>query len=249
MSRPVIHVDALTKKFDHWANTPHSFKNLLVRLSKGQWNLFDNGKKFTVLENVSFDIFPGEFVGIMGRNGAGKSTLLRLISGIYLPTSGTIVTKETIAPLIALGAGFHPDLTGYENIFLNAAILGFGKKATEKIAPQVVEFSELGEKVHMPVRNFSSGMIARLGFSVAVHIDAPVMLIDEILSVGDIGFQQKCLNKIQELHLSGRTIVLITHDPSSVKNHCTRCIVIDHAQKVYDGDPKEGSEYYKRIMA
>lgn len=211
--------------------------------------MFGNGQKFTVLEDVSFDIYPGEFVGIMGRNGAGKSTLLRLISGIYLPTSGSVVTSETIAPLIALGAGFHPDLTGYENIFLNAAILGFGKKATEIIAPKVIEFSELGDQVHMPVRNFSSGMIARLGFSVAVHIDAPVMLIDEILSVGDFGFQQKCLNKIRELHISGRTIVLITHDPSSVETHCTRCIVIDHTRKVFDGEPKEGSEYYRRIMS
>jgi len=248
MTEPVIEVKNLTKSFDHWMDQPHSFKNLLTRISKGNWNLFKVGKQFTVLKDVSFDIFPGEFVGIMGRNGAGKSTLLKLISGIYSPTSGTIEIRSIIAPLIELGAGFHPDLSGYENIFLNAAILGFGKKATEAIVPAILEFSELGEQIHKPIRNYSSGMMARLGFSVAINLAAPVLLVDEILAVGDAGFQAKCLSKIDEMHRSGRTIVLITHDPNAIERHCSRCIVIENCEKVYDGNARDGAEYYKKLV-
>ena len=247
MTEPVIRVKNLTKQFDHWLDRPHSFKNLLTRLTRGDWNLFKTGRQFTVLKDVSFDILPGEFVGIMGRNGAGKSTLLKLVSGIYEPTSGSIETRGVIAPLIELGAGFHPDLTGHENIFLNAAILGFGKAATQAIVPSVIDFSELGDHIHQPVRNYSSGMLARLGFSVAIHLDAPILLIDEILAVGDAGFQLKCLAKIDELHRSGRTIVLITHNPEAVEKHCSRCIVIDHCGKVYDGKTAGGTTAYKEI--
>jgi ABC-type polysaccharide/polyol phosphate transport system ATPase subunit len=248
MTQPVIEVKNLTKSFDHWMDQPHSFKNLLMRVSKGNWNPFVVGKQFTVLKDVSFNIFPGEFVGIMGRNGAGKSTLLKLISGIYSPTSGSIETRAVIAPLIELGAGFHPDLSGYENIFLNAAILGFGKKAIEKIVPEILEFSELGEQIHKPIRNYSSGMMARLGFSVAINLAAPVLLVDEILGVGDAGFQVKCLAKIEEMHNAGRTIVLITHDPNAIEKHCSRCIVIENCEKVFDGNAKEGAERYKKLV-
>src|ERR1700677_4240737 len=185
MTEPVIEVKRLTKSFDHWLDQPHSFKNLLTRLSKGNWNSFAVGKQFTVLKDVSFEIYPGEFVGIMGRNGAGKSTLLKLISGIYTPTSGSIETRDQIAPLIELGAGFHPDLSGYENIFLNAAILGFGQAATTDAVPKILEFSELGDMIYMPVKNYSSGMLVRLGFAIASHLTAPVILIDEVLAVGD----------------------------------------------------------------
>ncbi len=248
MSEPIIEVKNLTKSFDHWMDQPHSFKNLLMRISKGEWNPFKGRKQFTVLNDVSFDIYPGEFVGIMGRNGAGKSTLLKLISGIYTPTSGTIEARAIIAPLIELGAGFHPDLSGYENIFLNAAILGFGKKATEAIVPSILEFSELGEQIYKPIRNYSSGMLARLGFSVAINLEAPVLLVDEILAVGDAGFQLKCLAKIDEMHKSGRTIVLITHSPEAIERYCSRCIVIENSRKVYDGDAKGGTARYKDLV-
>jgi ABC-type polysaccharide/polyol phosphate transport system ATPase subunit len=248
MTQPVIEVKHLTKSFDHWTDQPHSFKNMLTRLSKGNFNLFTGGKQFTVLKDVNFDIYPGEFVGIMGRNGAGKSTILKLISGIYSPTSGNIETRAVIAPLIELGAGFHPDLSGYENIFLNAAILGFGKKATESIIPAILEFSELGDQIHKPIRNYSSGMLARLGFSVAINLAAPVLLIDEILAVGDAGFQEKCLAQIDKIHSEGRTVVLITHSPEAVERHCTRCVVIDHCEKVFDGNAQDGAEFYKKLV-
>jgi ABC-type polysaccharide/polyol phosphate transport system ATPase subunit len=148
--------------------------------------------------------------------------------------------------LIELGAGFHPDLTGYENVFLNASILGFGKKITQAALPSIVEFSELGEHLHRPIRNYSSGMLVRLGFSVATHLDAPTLLVDEVLAVGDQSFQRKCVAKIESLHREGRTIVLITHDPNSVRDHCTRCIVIDKSKKVFDGPAAEGVSVYEQ---
>ena len=239
----VISVNHVSKIFKYWADRPTSIKSVLVDLLRGQFK-FGSGTVFCALNDVSFEIKRGEFVGIMGRNGAGKSTLMKLISGIYTPTSGKIAVHEPIAPLIELGAGFHGDLSGYENIFMNAAILGFGRKATLQAVPQILEFSELGDMIHMPVKNYSSGMLMRLGFSVAAHLTAPIILIDEILAVGDAGFQKKCLAKIHSLHQEGRTIVLITHDPGAVKTHCNRCIVIDNHVKVYDGPAEQGTIVY-----
>lgn len=197
--QPVISVQNVSKRFRYWSDRPTSIKSALVDLVRGR---FQAGQiqSFQCLENISFDIYPGEFVGIMGKNGAGKSTLLKMISGIYTPTSGRIVIRERIAPLIELGAGFNGELSGYENIFLNAAILGFGRKAAFEALESIITFSELGDKIHMPVKNYSSGMLVRLGFSIATHLDAPILLIDEVLAVGDHQFQQKCLAKIRELH-------------------------------------------------
>ena len=241
--RPSISVQNVSKKFRYWTDRPMSLKTILVEFFKGNVQL-GKREEFTVLDDVSFDIFPGEFVGIMGRNGAGKSTLLKLICGIYTPTLGKISVEGLIAPLIELGAGFASDLSGYENIFLNSAILGLGKKATENILDQIIEFSELGDKIYMPVKNYSSGMLARLGFAVAAHVPAPILLLDEVLAVGDAGFQKKCLDKIKALHNEGRTIILITHSPEAVRLNCQRCIVIDQRKKSFDGPVKEGIEVY-----
>lgn len=244
---PAIRVRNVTKRFRYWSDRPNSVKSLLVDLLRGKIHRGEK-KELWTLRDVSFDIHPGEFVGIMGRNGAGKSTLLKLICGIYQPTSGTIEVHSQIAPLIELGAGFHPDLSGYENIFLNAAILGFGRQATLEALPAILDFSELGDKIYMPVKNYSSGMMVRLGFSVATHLVAPIILVDEILAVGDAGFQEKCLKKIHDLHNQGRTIILITHTPDQVKQHCNRCIVINEQRKVYDGSPGEGVDLYLRLV-
>ena len=194
-AQTVLQVKNVSKRFKYWSDRPTSLKTILVNLLRFN---FDFGRRvpFLALDDISFEIKQGEFVGIMGKNGAGKSTLLKLICGIYQPTSGSIVVRDTIAPLIELGAGFHGDLSGYENIFLNAAILGFGRKATQEALPAIIEFAELGELIHMPIKNYSSGMLVRLGFSIAAHLAAPLILIDEILAVGDAGFQKKCLAKI-----------------------------------------------------
>ena len=243
----VIDVKNITKRFRYWSDGPTSIKSLLVDALKGRFS-FGHMTEFFALQDVSFEIKPGEFVGIMGKNGAGKSTLLKLIAGIYTPTAGQIDVARQIAPLIELGAGFHPDLSGYENIFLNAAILGFGKKATLQALPRILEFAELGERIDMPVRNYSSGMLVRLGFSVATHLPAPIILIDEVLSVGDAGFQEKCLKKIHQLHDEGRTIILVTHSAESVQDHCDRCIVISGQKKFYDGPAGEGAKTYLRVV-
>ena len=247
MIAPVITVQNVSKGFRYWHERPSSIKTLLVDIMRARVKT-GTVVHFPVLKNVSFDIHAGEFVGIMGRNGAGKSTILKLISGIYTPDSGKISVTRMIAPLIELGAGFNGELSGYENIFLNAAILGFGRNATRAALNEIIEFSELGDKIHMPVKNYSSGMMVRLGFSIATHLEAPILLVDEILAVGDEGFQKKCIEKIQTLHRLGRTIILITHNPDHVANHCQRCIILNDQQKVYDGDPVKGARVYHDLF-
>lgn len=241
--QPMIEVRNVSKVFHLWHERPNSIKKILVHLLKGTFTA-GNKQEIRVIENLDFTIAAGEFVGIMGRNGVGKSTLLKLISGIYQPTSGKISIHGAIAPLLELGAGFHEELSGYENIFLNAAILGFSRAQILNTVDRIIEFSELGEKIHMPVRNYSSGMLVRLGFSVATHLAAPILLFDEILAVGDVGFQKKCLAKIEELHAAGKTIVLVTHDPAQIREHCSRCIVIEAGKKVYDGPADGGAKIY-----
>lgn len=245
---PIIEVENVTKEFTLYSNPPRSFKTVLVDTLRGKFSLGEK-QHFRALNSINFSIMPGEFVGIMGRNGAGKSTLLKLISGIYAPTSGKITVRGLIAPLIEVGAGFHSDLTGEENIYLNASILGFGRKAAQSTFKDIVEFSELGEFLRRPVRTYSSGMIVRLGFSIAVHLDAPILLLDEVLAVGDASFQAKCLKKVHDLHSKGRTIIFITHDPHAVANNCTRCIVIEKHEKIYDGRPGTGAHVYQQLMA
>ena len=244
---PAISVKNLTKSFSYWANRPYDLKAFLISFLRGQFF-----KKATVqsvlLENISFDINAGEFVGIMGENGAGKSTLLRLISGIYAPNIGTIEVNGNISPLIALGAGFSPELTGLENIFLSASILGYGRARALESVDKIIEFSGLGEHIDKAVKDYSSGMVVRLGFSIAVFLEAPILLLDEILGVGDAGFAQKSLNKIREMHLQGRTIVLVNHSPETIETHCTRCIVIADKKIAFDGSAKQGAEFYRKLF-
>lgn len=250
MTKPAISVIDLTKKFKVWERKPQrDFKAKLNRMFSLNFLKPDPVKYVTILNNINFDIFPGEFVGIMGRNGVGKSTILKLISQVYFPTEGSVLTHGKVAPLLELGAGFQEDLTGYENIFLNASILGFSKTRTVKSLDDIIDFSGLREKINMPVRNYSSGMLVRLGFSIAVHLDSPILLLDEVLGVGDAEFIRKSTQKIHELHTGGRTIVLVTHSPEQIKKHCTRCIVIEKTGVVFDGCPKEGAEKYLNILS
>ncbi len=242
-----IEFQNVTKTFKIWHERPDSIKTILAdalrfRLNKGL------KEARTVLRNIDFQIPKGDFVGIMGRNGAGKSTLLKLMAGIYHPSEGKLITKGRIAPLLELGAGFATELSGYENIFLNGAILGFGRAHTLRHLNSIIEFSELGEAIERPVRKYSSGMLVRLGFSIAVHLDADILLFDEILAVGDIGFQEKCLNKIRELHQTGRTIILVTHNPDQVEKMCSRCIVFEQNGILFDGDPKVGVAKYRELF-
>lgn len=244
---PIISARDVRKTFVQIPDRPHSLKSYLVNFTRGRF--FAKEKSVSrVLNGVSFDIYPGEVVGIMGRNGAGKSTLFRLLSGIYQPDSGKIRVNGKMAALIGLTAGFHQELTGYENIFLNGSVIGFSRAQIMKVVDEIIEFAELGEHIHVPVKNYSSGMTLRLGFAIAVHLDARIVLLDEILGVGDEGFQRKSLNKILELIRSGRTIILITHDAHSVLTHCTRCIVIDSGHVIFDGQPEAGVARYSALF-
>lgn len=221
-----------------------TFKELLPNLLTGKpW-----AKKFNALSSLTFDVAQGETVGIVGKNGSGKSTLLKLIAGVTFPSTGSVHIKGKVAPLIELGAGFHYELSGYENIFLNAAILGMHKKEIEAKVEDIIKFSELEEFIHTPVKKYSSGMYMRLGFSIAINTNAPILLIDEVLAVGDAAFQQKCMTKLKEIKASGeKTIVFVSHDERSVKNFCDRAILINDSRIVIDGKTDKVFEKYHEI--
>lgn len=193
---------------------------------------------FHALDGVSFEIGEGESVALLGFNGSGKSTMLKLISGVLVPDSGSVLTRGRVAGLIEVGAGFHPDLSGRENIFLNAAILGMSKKETEARYDEIVAFSEIEQFIDTEVKHYSSGMFLRLAFSVAIHTEMDVLLIDEILSVGDEPFQKKCLARVRELHAQGKTLVVVSHDLNMVSDLCERGILLQSGKVRFDGPSK-----------
>ncbi len=198
------------------------------------------------LNDVSFRVEPGEVLGIIGPNGAGKSTILKLLSKVTFPTSGRIRTRGRMAALIELGAGFHPDLSGRENIYLNGVILGLKRREIDARLSNIVEFAELEKFIDTPVKRYSSGMYVRLAFSIAAHVKADLLLVDEVLSVGDMAFQQKCLNRMNQLRDSGATIVFISHNMWSVEKFCGRALFLRAGQIQADGDPKEIVAIYRR---
>lgn len=198
--------------------------------------------EFQALDGVSFSIGEGEAVALMGFNGSGKSTMLKLISGVLRPDEGMVRTRGRVAGLIEVGAGFHPDLSGRENIYLNAAILGMSKKETQEQFDAIVEFSEIEKFIDTEVKHYSSGMFLRLAFSVAIHTHVDILLIDEILSVGDEPFQRKCIKRVRELHSQGKTLVVVSHDLNMVSDLCERGIVIQGGKVRFDGDSKEAVE-------
>jgi len=205
-------------------------------------------QEFWALHDVSFDIRKGEVVGILGPNGAGKSTVLKLLSRIMVPSKGSIAIQGRLSALIEVTAGFHPELTGRENAYLNGTILGMRKKEIDAKFEQIVEFSGVGEFIDTPVKRYSSGMYSRLGFSVAAHMDPDILLVDEVLSVGDIAFQAKCAEKMRELLRSGATIVLVSHNLSLVQSLCRRVILLNKGQLLKDGPTDEVLPYYENLV-
>lgn len=205
-------------------------------------------EKHEVLRNISFDVKKGEVVGIIGRNGSGKSTMLKLLTKILRPNSGTVETNGSMSCLIELGAGFHPDMTGRENVFINASIFGLDYKQIEERFDKILEFSEIGSHVDERVRNYSSGMYLRLAFAVAINVDADILVVDEILAVGDIAFQKKCLDKIDELRKNGVSIVIVTHSVQQVRQLCDRAIWIDNGDMRANGDVDEVCDAYVKAM-
>ena len=217
-----------------------SMKELIVWTARGRRSELRD--EFRALDEVSFVIEQGESVALLGLNGSGKSTMLKLISGVMRPDAGTLGTRGRVAGLIEVGAGFHPDLTGRENVYLNGAILGMDEREIDALFDQIVEFSEIERFIDTEVKFYSSGMFLRLAFSVAAHSFPDVFLIDEILAVGDEPFQRKCLAKIRELRDTGQTLVIVTHDLNMVKNIVRRGIVLERGRLVFDGDIEQAVE-------
>ena len=196
------------------------------------------------INDVSFEVKKGETLGIIGKNGAGKSTLLKLIAGVSQPTKGTVEITGKLAPLIELGAGFHPELTGEENVYLNGIILGLTEKQVKERYQSIVDFAELKEFMDVPIKHYSSGMYVRLAFSIAVSTDPEILLVDEVLSVGDYEFQQKCKERMDEFRKNGTTIILVSHELPLISSFCERAIVLDKGAIVFDGASKQAVEKY-----
>nr|WP_233255538.1 ABC transporter ATP-binding protein [Naasia lichenicola] len=226
-------VDGLRKTFT--LRHTHSFKETFLAALRRK----PLTTQFQALEGVSFSIKQGESVALLGYNGSGKSTMLKLISGVLSPDEGKVLTRGRVAGLIEVGAGFHPDLSGRENVYLNAAILGMSKKETDALFDDIVAFSEIEAFIDTEVKHYSSGMFLRLAFSVAIHTEVDILLIDEILAVGDEPFQQKCLARIRGLHDAGKTLVVVSHDLDMVSNLCQRGVLLRGGSIAFDGDSKE----------
>ena len=228
----------MTKKFNVYSDKANTLKEKLLFWKRG------NKEVRTVLKDISLDIKKGDTVALIGTNGSGKSTLLKLMTKIIYPTSGRVQTKGKLTSLLELGAGFHPDFSGRENIYFNASIFGMSKEEIDRRLNDIISFSELEEFIDNPVRTYSSGMYMRLAFSVAINVDADILLIDEILSVGDQRFQDKCFERLTELRDSDKTIVIVTHNLNSIRKLCTRAIWIKDGKVNMDGDTNEVVDKY-----
>ena len=219
----------------YYLQSQKTFKEFLPAIFRGQ----KAGKHLWALKDINLEINKGETVGIIGRNGSGKSTLLKLIAGVTRPTKGEMSVNGKVSPLIELGAGFHPELSGRENVYLNSSILGISKSKTKKRFKEIVDFAELWDFIDTPVKYYSSGMYMRLGFSVAVNVEPEILLIDEILAVGDIAFQAKCLKEMEEFKKKKMTIILVSHSMETIKSFCNRAVYLKDGEAVTDGLPEE----------
>jgi ABC-2 type transport system ATP-binding protein len=225
-----IEVAGISKSFRLYRERPSSVKQrLLVSRSRAE--------EFWALRDVSFEVEQGSSIGLIGHNGSGKTTLLKCIGGILRPTAGTIRYRGRMAALLELGAGFHPELTGRENVYLNASFLGLNRRETDRVYDEIVDFAELEDFMDNQVKFYSSGMLVRLGFAVAVHVDPELLLIDEVLAVGDESFQRRCIDRVRRFQADGRTIVLVTHALDTVIDVCDRAVMLDHGRMHMDGAP------------
>ena len=218
-----------------------TLKQMTVAMVRGQ----DVSNRFLALDDVSFTVEQGESIGLMGLNGSGKSTLLKIINGVMRPDTGSVRTRGRVAGLIATGAGFHPQLTGRDNIYLNAAILGMTEAETKRKFDDIIDFADIGRHLDTPVGHYSSGQFSRLGFAVAVHTESDIFLVDEVLAVGDKPFKKKCIARMEEIKREGRTLFYVSHSAPSVKRMCDRVLVLEKGVLGYDGPTQEGIRYLK----
>lgn len=243
----MIKLENVSMRFNLGIEKNYSIKEAFI-------SIFDKKRRvkkteFWALDNISFEVKKGEVIGLIGSNGAGKSTLLKVVSGVMKPTKGKVTVNGAISPMIELGAGFDLELTARENIYLNGAILGYSKKFINEKFEEIVEFSELRDFLDAPVKNFSSGMIAKLAFSIATVVEPEILIVDEILSVGDIKFQEKSKKKMMEMITGGTTVLYVSHSLESIKELCDRVVWIEHGKLIKTGKAKEiCDEYYKKQM-
>jgi ABC-type polysaccharide/polyol phosphate transport system ATPase subunit len=208
----------------------------------------EHREQFWALRDINLSVKKGEFLGLIGPNGSGKSTLLRIIAKIFPPTEGQVLTQGRVVPMIELGIGFHPDLTGRENIYLNTSLYGLSRKQTDRLFDQIVDFSEIEDFIDQPAKNYSLGMYMRLGFSAAVHLDPDILLIDEVLAVGDEHFQKKCLKRMEQIHRAGRTVILVSHDLESIRTMCTRVCFLRQGRIEIQGEPSDIIQHYHNLL-
>lgn len=237
----VIEIKNITKIYNLY-NKPSD------RLKEALFSRKSRHTEFAALNDVSFGVRKGEILGIIGKNGSGKSTILKIITNVLTPTSGECIVKGKIAALLELGAGFNMEYTGIENIYLNGQMIGFSKEEMDKKLQDIIDFADIGEHIYQPVKTYSSGMFARLAFSVAISVDPDILIVDEALSVGDVFFQNKCYRRFEEFRDKGKTILFVTHDMGSVIRYCNRCVLLNAGKKVGEGKPQEMVDLYKRIM-
>jgi ABC-2 type transport system ATP-binding protein len=245
MSQPVVRLDKVSLCYRLAKQRIPSLKEYAIHLVKGALSY----QQLWALNDVDLEIAAGETVGIVGRNGAGKSTLLKVISSVLTPTRGRVAVRGRVAPILELGTGFDYELTGRENIFLNALLLGRSRREIVTAFDSIVAFSELGDFIDTPIRNYSSGMQARLGFSIATAWRPDLLILDEVLAVGDVAFRQKCEERITELHRSGSTILVVAHTRQAIVDTCSRCLWLDHGRLVLDGSPANVVDAYQAAVA
>ena len=236
-----IKAENISKKYS--LQKQKTFKEFLPALFSGK----ETKTNFNALSKLDFELEKGDSLAIMGRNGSGKSTLLKLIAGVTKPSDGRITVNGRVAPLIELGAGFHPELSGRENVYLNGSILGIKRVDMDKLYPSIVEFAELENFMDQPIKHYSSGMYMRLAFAVAVAETPDILLIDEILAVGDQNFQQKCLNRMAEFKELGSTMVMVSHSMEMVKQYCNKGLVLQNGKQIFYGDIKEATSIYENL--
>jgi ABC-type polysaccharide/polyol phosphate transport system ATPase subunit len=239
-----VNLDNVTQRFRVIHERPDSVRELFSKFFRKKVVYQD----LDAVSNVSMRVYPGEIVGIIGRNGSGKSTLMKIIAGVYRPSAGRVTINGTIAPLLELGAGMHPELTGRENILLNGLLMGFSKEDMLQREQKIIQFADIGDFIEVPLKQYSSGMFMRLAFAVATEVDPDILAIDEILGVGDQAFQQKCFTRLGRFRESGKTILLVTHSMDQVESYCTRAVLLEKGQVVADGTPSEVTGIYKRSM-
>jgi ABC-type polysaccharide/polyol phosphate transport system ATPase subunit len=239
-----IRFDNVVQRFRVIQERPNTLREAFAHMFRNRTSYHN----FEALKQVSFSIGDGEVVGIVGRNGSGKSTVLKIIAGVYRPTGGVVKISGTVAALIELGAGFHPDLTGRENILLNGLLLGLTRREIRDREQQIVEFAELGEFIDSPVKQYSMGMYMRLGFAIATEVDPDILLIDEILAVGDGAFQQKCLARIDDFRRRGKTIIFVSHDILAVRRICQRVLLIQDGRLLAEGSSESVLDQYEESL-